>query len=99
MLLSKFNNVFLKPIKNCIRHLERKITTFDDLRVAARKIEMELAVQNANDVVKLKYGDTKSVKYHTKMTKATADTSDIDLPSLVCSLQSRVGTQESAPQA
>ena len=34
------------------------------------------------------------MKCHAKMTKATADTGDIDLPSLVCSLQSRVGELE-----
>ena len=90
MLLSKFNNGLLKPIKNRICYLEGKITNFDDdLRVAGRKIEVELAVQNANNVVKLKSGDTKSMKCRTKMTKATADTGDIG-PSLVCSLQSRV---------
>ena len=90
MLLNKFNNGLLKPIKDRIRHLEEKITNFDDLRVAARKMEVELAVQNTGDAVKSKSGDTKSMKWHTKMTKATADIGVIDLPSLVCSLQSRV---------
>jgi len=55
---------------------------------------VELAVQNPNNAVKWKSSDTKSMKCHTKMTKATVDTGDIDLPLLVCSLQSRLKEME-----
>ena len=95
VLLSKFNNGLLKPIKDRIRHLEGRIKNFDELRVAARKVEAELADPKTVDNVNLKSTDVKPKKCLVNMTKAIAgDPDEVNWPSLVCSLQSRVEVLE-----
>ena len=99
MLLSKFNNGLHDVTKDRIRHLAGKIKDFDELRVAARKVEAEIADQHVEVDAKSKSEFSKPKKAQVKMAKATDGSSDeVDWPKLICSLQSRLDMLEQKSQ-
>ena len=82
-------------IKDRIRHLAGKIKDFDELRVAARKVEVEIADQHVEVDAKSKSEFSKPKKAQVKMAKATDGSSDkVDWQKLVSSLQSRLDMLE-----
>jgi hypothetical protein len=95
MLLSKFNNGLHDPIKDRIRHLAGKIKDFDELRVSARRVEAEIADQDAETIAKSNADSSRTKKANVNMAKATdGPAADVDWPKLVCSLQSRLDSLE-----